>query len=276
MRNYIPAIGACLWTAAFAVVLTAAASALWGGLLLANLSLSPLLPWSSFVMSAFLWLAWSYLGGAWGPIRTQPARRALLRARSVSHRVFLTAVGAGTLSIVSLSGLWIVLFQLVKMPGNSSDFSHYPPLTIIVSLTVAALSGAISEEAGFRGYFQGTLERYLPAPLAIAICAAVMAPEHASTQGFVWPSILFYLLVDTMLGTSATLTKSILPGIVTHAIGLLVFFALVWPNDRNRTPVWQHGADLWFWLHLAQAIVFAIFAIALFHRLANPTKGATT
>ena len=276
MRSDFRALVTCLWTAGFAVVLTAATSALWGGLLFANLVLSPLVPWAALAMSVFLWLAWSYLGGKWSPLRTQAARQSLLRARSVSRRVFLTAVGAGTLAIVSLSGLWIVLFQLVKMPGNSSDFSRYPPLTVVAALTVAALSGAISEEAGFRGYFQGTLERYLPAPLAIAICAAVMAPEHASTQGFVWPTVLFYLLVDAMLGTSAALTKSILPGIVIHAIGLLVFFALVWPNDKSRTSVWQHGADVWFWLHLAQAIVFAALAIVLFYRLATMTKGATT
>lgn len=275
MRNDIRAIGACLWTAGFAVVLTAATSALWSGLLIANLSLSPLVPWAAALMSVFLWLIWRYLGGAWSPMRTQAGRSMLLRAKSLSRRIFLTAVGAGTLSIVSLSGLWIVLFQLVKLPGNSADFSHYPPLTVITTLVVAAISGAISEEAGFRGYFQGTLERYLPAPLAIAICAAVMAPEHAATQGFVWPTILFYLLVDAMLGTTAALTKSILPGIVVHAIGLLVFFALVWPGDKRRAPIWQHGADICFWLHLAQAIIFAALAIALFIRLAKLTKGET-
>ena len=104
---------------------------------------------------------------------------------------------------------------------------------------------------------------------AIAISAAVMVPQHAATQGFVWPTILFYLAVDVMLGASAALTKSILPGIVTHAIGLFVFFALVWPGDRNRTLIWQHGADAWFWIHVAQAIVFASLAVALFLRLAK-------
>ena len=275
MRSNVRAIGECLWTAGFAVLLTAATSALWSGLLVANLSLNPSVPWAPVVMSAVLWLAWSYLGGAWVPVRTPAARRILLRANFVSRRIFLTTVGAGTLAIVSLSGLWIVLFELVKMPGNSADFSHYPPLTVIASLGVAAVSGAITEEAGFRGYFQGTLERHLPAPLAIAICSAVMAPEHAATQGFVWPTILFYLLVDAMLGTSAALTRSILPGIVIHAIGLFVFFALVWPGDKNRTQIWQHGADIWFWLHLAQAVVFGALVVALFIRLARLTKGET-
>jgi hypothetical protein len=43
-----------------------------------------------------------------------------------------------------------------------------------------------------------------------------------------------------------------------HAVGLLVFFTLVWP---------QAGVDPWFWLHLAQATVFAILSIWAFRRL---------
>jgi membrane protease YdiL (CAAX protease family) len=260
------------WTAIFAIVLTALTSLVWSVLVLANLSLSPSVPWAAALMCALLWPMWTWLGGKWGPARTQAARKTYLRATAISKRVFLTAVAAGTLSLVSLCGLWIVLAELVKMPGNAMpDLSRYPFWTVIVTLAVAALSGAVSEEAGFRGYFQGTLERTLPAPLAIAISAAVMAPQHALTQGFVWPTLLFYLLVDAMLGASAALSKSILPGIVTHAIGLFVFFALVWPGDQNRTLIWQHGADAWFWIHVAQAIVFAAFAIALFVRLATIT-----
>jgi membrane protease YdiL (CAAX protease family) len=155
------------------------------------------------------------------------------------------------------------------MPGNSADFSRLPLLTVAVSLATAAVIGAVFEEAGFRGYFQGTLERYLPAPFAILICAIVMAPEHAATQGFVWPTMLFYVVVDVMLGASAALTKSILPGIVVHAIGLAVFFAIVWPADKTRGLVSQSGADFWFWLHAGQAILFGAAAILLFLRLAR-------
>jgi hypothetical protein len=141
---------------------------------------------------------------------------------------------------------------------------------------MAALVGAVSEEAGFRGYFQGTLERYLPGPVAILIASLVMAPEHAMTQGFVWPVLLFYLLVDWMLGFCAFITKSILPGIAIHAIGLLTFFALVWPHDKERAMVWQHGADMWFWIHAAQGIGFGVLGIYLFVRLARRTRGAAS
>jgi len=97
----------------------------------------------------------------------------------------------------------------------------------------------------------------------------VMAPEHALTQGFVWPTFIFYLAVDVMLGATAYLTHSILPGVVTHAIGLLVFFTLVWPGDVVRQWVGSGTSDLLLWIHVAQTLVFAALAILAFARLAR-------
>jgi membrane protease YdiL (CAAX protease family) len=274
MRAFLHALGKVGWTGAFAIVLTAISGGLWSAMLLFNLKISPALPWSAVIALALTWLAFSWLGGKWRPARTQKARKNYMRATPVRYGIFATAVAAGTLGIIALAGLWIVLFQLVRMPGNRSDFSHLPVLTVAALLATSALIGAAFEEAGFRGYFQGTLERYLPAPFAILICAVVMAPEHAATQGFVWPTMLFYLLVDVMLGASAALTKSIQPGIVVHTIGLAIFFAIVWPADKTRALVWQNGADLWFWLHAGQAIVFGAAAIVFFVRLARGERKA--
>jgi membrane protease YdiL (CAAX protease family) len=101
--------------------------------------------------------------------------------------VFLWALAAGILAIVALSGFWIVLFQLVQSPGNAlPEFSRYPWLTVALTLVMAALVGAVTEEAGFRGYFQSFLERELSAPAAIVIAALALAPGHGLTQGFVW------------------------------------------------------------------------------------------
>ncbi|HXC57039.1 MAG TPA: type II CAAX endopeptidase family protein [Rhizomicrobium sp.] len=275
MGKFWGAVGTAAWTAAMAAVLTAVTGAIWTALLLTNLKLSPAVPWSAAAMAAIGWAIWTYLAGAWGPRQSRSARRTYLRAGPVSARLFAVAVTAGVLCLTGLAGLWIVLFQLVKVPGNSADFSHLPPLTVAAALLTAALVGAVFEEGGFRGYFQGTLERHLPGPVAIAICALAMAPEHALTQGFVWPTMVFYLLVDVMLGTSAYLTKSVLPGIAVHAIGLLVFFGIVWPGDKTRMPIWQHGADAWFWLHAGQAVLFGVAGILVFIRLARMAKGGS-
>jgi hypothetical protein len=94
-----------------------------------------------------------------------------------------------------------------------------------------------------------------------------MAPIHAQTQGFVWPTLLFYLIVDGMLGALAYVTQSIRPGIVVHAIGLFVFFAFVWPADAHRQLIGANGPDAGFWLSLAQTLVFAALGAMAFVRL---------
>jgi hypothetical protein len=48
-----------------------------------------------------------------------------------------------------------------------------------------------------------------------------------------------------MLGTSAYLTKSTLPGVVVHAIGLLTFFSLVWPEDPWASWLLCTSPDCW-------------------------------
>jgi membrane protease YdiL (CAAX protease family) len=268
-RRIILAVG----FGALALVVTAVAGGIWTALLSVNLTTSPAIPWAVAVMAVLLWLLWRYLGGAWWPRTTADARRRSLRARRVPGQVFAWAVVAGLLAIVALSGFWIVLFQLAQVPGRVlPDYSQYPLATVALALVMASLVGAVTEEAMFRGYFQGILEGGVGGVAAVLITALVMAPEHAQTQGFVWPTLVFYLVVDVMLGATAFLTQSILPGIVIHGIGLLVFFTLVWPGDMLRQVVGQGGTDVWLWIHAAQAVIFAALATVAYAQLARHTK----
>lgn len=262
-----------LWVALFALALTMLAGGVWSALVVVNLQSNQNLPWAVPVMAVLLWLVWQYLGGRWWPASTSQTRRRCLRARAVSGPAFAWAMVAGGLSIVCLAGLWIVLLRLVKVHGNPlPDFSQYPVHTVVLVIGMASLVAAVAEEAGFRGYLQGMLEQKVSAPLTILITTLAIAPGHGSTQGFAWPTILFYLCVDAMLGTMAYLTSSILPGIVIHAAGLVVFFSLIWPNDPARPLVESSGADLWFWVHVAQTIVFGALAVLAFRQLARITK----
>jgi membrane protease YdiL (CAAX protease family) len=259
---------------ALTFVLTAVVGGIWSVLLTINLATSPAIPWAVAVIALLLWLLWRYLGGAGWPRGTAEARRQYLRARRVPGRIFLRAVAAGLLAIVALAGMWFVLFRLAGLPAARvlPDYSKYPLVTVALALVMASLVGAVAEEAAFRGYFQGILEGTVGGVAAILITALVMAPEHAQTQGFVWPTLLFYVVVDVMLGATAFLTQSILPGIVTHGIGLLVFFTLVWPGDVIRQVVGHGDTSLWFWIHSAQTLGFAMLAVFAFIRLMRHRK----
>ena len=187
--------------------------------------------------------------------------------------MFAWALVAGLLSIVALVGFWIVLFQLVKIPARVlQNFSGYPLLTVTLVLVMASLVSSLAEEVGFRGYFQGILEHKVSGPVAIVIAALLIAPAHGLTQGFVWPILLWYFFADVMFGAMAYFTKSILPGIVVHSIGLLIFFTLVWSYDAQRRLVWETGANTGFWIAAAQAIIFTVLALLAFSQLASVTR----
>jgi membrane protease YdiL (CAAX protease family) len=250
----------------FALALTIVTGAVWSVLLLVNFRTTPAVPWAAVAMALLLWLAWRALSST-------PKRRARLRATRVPAPVFAWALVAGLLSIVALVGLWIVLMQLVHVHGNVlPDFSRFPIYTVVLIIGMASIATAVAEEAGFRGYFQGAMEPRFGPRIAIFIAALIMEPGHGLTQGlFDVTTIMFYYCVDIMLGSIAYLTKSIVPGIVVHAIGLAVFFSLVWPFDSTRRFVPADGADLEFWLHVAQLVLAGALALIAFRRLAQIT-----
>jgi membrane protease YdiL (CAAX protease family) len=260
-----------LWVGALAFGLTFLTGAVWLALIVGNLKTTPSIPWSIVVMAALLWAIWQYFNGKWKPESTAGIRHHLMRANFVPRRTLVWALLAGMFSIVALVGFWIVLSKLVDLPKNatlnSSSYRWYFSFFVAV---MASISGSITEEIGFRGYFQKTLEMKCGGTLAIIVTAIVIFPAHALTQGFIWPVLVFYLLVDTMLGAMAYFTNSILPGTAVHALGLFVFLFLVWPNSTKRL-VLESGPDIWFWVNAAQMMIFAAAALWAFKRLANIT-----
>src|SRR5205814_2058246 len=74
------------------------------------------------------------------------------------------------------------------------------------------------------------------------------------------------------LGALASLAGSIVPGIVVHAIGLLIFFTLVWPADASRATVALGQADASFWLEVVACIALAAASAFVFAGLADATR----
>ena len=260
---------AILKAALLGLVLLFLGAGVWAGLVQANLAHLPSVPWAAPVMAVFLWLYWRYLGGAFWPRGNSEARRALLRANRVAPRVFTWAVLAGGLAVIALAGLWIVLFQLVKMPLNAlADLSRYSRFTVVTLIGMSAIAAPLTEEPAFRGYCQGILERHFRGPTAIVLSSVFFAIAHGPTQGFLWPKLLFYFLVGVVFGATAYLTRSILPAIPAHVFGLLVFFTLIWPHDAARRLIADGSTDAWFWIHVGQIVVFALLTVWAFLRLA--------
>jgi len=139
---------------------------------------------------------------------------------------------------------------------------------------MGSLVSPLTEEAAFRGYGQVLLERRFPPVAAVALSSLFFALYHGPTQGFAPSQLLFYFVVGVVFGTTAFMTRSVLPAIPVHIAGDLLFFTQIWPQDATRLLVWTHGADGMFWLRCAQAIVFAALAVVAFRRLRRAAASA--
>jgi membrane protease YdiL (CAAX protease family) len=271
IRRVGAVVGFCL----IALLATLVAQVVWTGLLATNLKVSPQIPWAVVLMAVILWAIWRYFGGAWWPVSTQKARRQYRRANAVPLPLFGWAMAAGLLALGALIALWLVLGQLVKVPGNpAANFANYSPLTVVTVLVMASLVGAVTEEVGLRGYMLTRLEASVGGWLAVVVVAVVVSPGHGATQGFVWPTLLWYFLADLLFGALSLLTRSILPGIAVHAIGLLTFFSVIWPTDRYRHVASLSQQPLAFWLDLVVCFMLAGLSLVVFRQLATMSKPA--
>lgn len=92
---------------------------------------------------------------------------------------------AGLLGLGALIALWLVLGQLVRMPGNpAANYRGYSLLTVVGVIGMASLVGAVTQELGLHGYMLTRLKEPVGGWPAVIIVAVVIAPSHGATQGF--------------------------------------------------------------------------------------------
>jgi membrane protease YdiL (CAAX protease family) len=130
--------------------------------------------------AGYLWFFWRYLNGAGRPESTVEKRRTSLRAYRVSGRVWAWALLAGRLGIVALVLALRVANRLVVLPQQRlPDLAQVPEVTVLSLLLMAAPVAGIVEEAAFRGYMQGPIERRYG--LTFAILGLTLAPSRFLT-----------------------------------------------------------------------------------------------
>ena len=154
----------------------------------ANLRLYPNLPWAVPLTALYIWFFWRYFKGAGPPDSTSEKRRASLRAESLSGRVWAWALVAGGLGIVALVLALQVANRLVLLPPQTlPDLGNVPESTVMALLLMAAPVAGIVEEAAFRGYMQGPIERRHGLVVAILITGTMFAIAHLDFTLILWP-----------------------------------------------------------------------------------------
>ncbi len=261
------------WAAILGIFIALFGQGVWSALIAFNLTTTPAIPWAVPVMAVVLWLIWQYLGGRWWPNRTSDARRLRLRANALPGDVFAWTLLAGALSIVALAGWWLLVSRLARISGGVlPDMSKYPWLTTVLAVAMGSLISPILEQAGFWGYCQAMLEREFSGPTAIVLTGILFSLlPHPPMHVVLWPKLILFFFTGLTFGAMAYLTKSIVPGLLVHIVGLLAFFTIVFRADAAQTAG-QSGADMWLWIHAAQIIIFGLLAFAAFARLRRLTE----
>ncbi len=268
MWNRVPLLLRALLAA---VAVTGTTTVVWGGLIQSNLRFSPWLPWAAVIMAAFLVPYWKFLKG-WGwPQSTAATRRASLRAEPVSSSVWRWSLLAGGLGLAASIALFIVSHRLMRWPQPAhADLSHIPSITLLPSLLMSAMVAGISEEAGFRGYMQGPLERRYGPAMGIAITSIVFGLAHLTHGAFV-PAILFDIGWGALYGLLTYQSGSIVPAIVLHSSADALQFIAAWkfPPTAPAPLVWVSGPDRLLWANCVLVVLLGSASVWAFRRLAG-------
>jgi membrane protease YdiL (CAAX protease family) len=262
------------------IVLTAG-GILTGPLIYANLRLWPAVPWSVPLLAAYMWLFWQYLRGRWWPRSTAETRRLGLRAHRLSRRIWCWAMIMGYLTMVSSFALQWVVGRLAPLRYAVPDvLQQFPAVTLLaIVFTVSAVAGIV-EEAAFRGYMQGSIERRHGPAVAILVVSLVFGLGHLTDwQPSMTVARMFFIVAASVVyGILAHLVDSILPGLVLHATGDAIGISWIWWLSAHRgSGSSERGfatalTDPSFMMAGVVSIVFGIAAVWAFRRLASVVR----
>ncbi len=265
------------------VVVAGAGTIPWAVLVSANSKHWSAVPWAVPPAALYLWLFWRYVQGAGWPRSTAEARRTNCRANCLSAEVWGAALFAGGLGLAALVLFLRVLNRLVRMPVQpTGDVSHIPFLTLVVWLLMGSVVAGVVEEASFRGYIQGPIERRHGPVVAILVTGSLFGFAHFTHPEVGLILMPYYLAVAAVYGALAHLTNSILPSMILHAGGnvlgymdLLAGGRAEWQAPSSPKPlIWQTGTDASFWISCMAALVIGAATVWAYAKLASIARKA--
>jgi membrane protease YdiL (CAAX protease family) len=249
-------------------------------LFVANLRYYASVPWAVPLTAGYLWFFWRYLNGAGPPESTVEQRRTSLRASSVSGQVWAWALLAGGLGIVALVLALRVANRLIVLPQQRlPDLGQVPEVTVLSLLLMAAPVAGIVEEAAFRGYMQGPIERRYGLIIAILVTGTMFAVAHLDFTLILWP---YYVAVAAIYGTVTYLTQSILPAVVVHTGGNIYSNIDLWLHGQAEWQassgpavlIWKAGTDASFWISSIALLIVAAAMVSAYSKLARAARGS--
>ena len=209
-----------------------------------NLNVGAAVPWAVVPAALYLWVYWQFINGRWGAAASAAKRRQNLRANRLSARVWGASILAGLIGFAALVALLVLAARLVRLPASSPIVAppDMPVATALALLVMASIVAGVTEEAAFRGYMQGPIERRYGLAVAVLVSGTLFGllhfPSHPADVLWMLP---YYIAVSAVYGGLTWAANSILPALVLHAGGDIVVLTRWWLTGR---PEWQIGPTL--------------------------------
>jgi len=195
----------------------------WYVAFVANTKYWPSVPWSVPLGCLWLWVLFRYFNGRGWPESTAAARAKGMRAPPLGAEAWRWALAYVVLFFLFLVSVIQVVYRFVSIPDDGLDLSMLPWWTLYPSLILLSINAGISEEAGFRGYLQGGLERRYGPIAAVVVTSLIFWLAHLNhASGAARVALLLAMSVG--LGALARCAGSIRPAIVAHSVVDSVFF----------------------------------------------------
>jgi membrane protease YdiL (CAAX protease family) len=259
----------------------------WGAFLAPlNLRLLPGVPWAIVPMAIYLVLYWRYIGGRIGSPESADTRRADLRANPLPQGAWILAMVTGLVAFAALLALVAVMARLVTLPESAPVLAPtgVPRLTVLLLLVMSSIVAGVTEEAGFRGYMQGPIERRYGLAMGILVNGVMFGLLHFPNHpGAVLSMLPYYIAVAAVYGGLTWAANSILPALVLHVGGDIWSLTRLWATGR---PEWQlsttaprllreTGVDPSFLLVTAALLVLGAATVGLSRALRRLTVSKT-
>lgn len=121
---------------------------------------------------------------------TANERRTSLRANRVAGKVWVWAITAGGLGIVALVLALQLANRVVVLPRQElPDFAGVPTFTVLSLLLMAGPVAGVIEQASFRGYMQGPIERRHGVAVAMFVTGTMFGLAHLDFRLMLWPYV---------------------------------------------------------------------------------------
>jgi len=222
-----------------------------GAFMFANLKLAPTLPLFFPATVLWLWLFWRYVRGDGWPRSTSDRRRDWLRGRMPSLRVWVWALVAGGLALAAAMGIAFMTYRFAALPDAAYrapfEVASFPPWTLVSVFAAVALTAAVVEEAAFRGYMLSGIQRRFGWAVGISLVTILFYVAHLSHAYATLAFAPFFLAHGLVFGLLVFYTRSIVPGIVLHAVSDFIVLPMqygVIPSVGQWEFVWQGWLSL--------------------------------